>query len=172
MVDDRGSRSSGRIERIWIKRAHRGPMDPAFEAALVVDHGLAGNVDRSRRRQVTLFELEAWTQATADVSAVVDPATRRANILVSGIALAHTRGRTLQVGGARVCIGGELTPCERMDEARPGLRVALIPDWRGGVFAHVTAAGSIRVGDIVRWESPPDPTARDATTTRSSEIHP
>ena len=81
-----------------------------------------------------------------------DPALRRANILLSGVSLAHTRGRVLVIGDTRLAIGGELTPCERMDEAAPGLQAALRPDWRGGVFAQVLSGGVIRVGDPVAWD--------------------
>ena len=84
-------------------------------------------------------------------------------MLVSGIELAHTRGRILRIGPCRVEIGGELTPCERMDEAAPGLRAELQPDWRGGVFAQVLDGGMVRVGDTVAWEtdSPPISPPRD-----------
>lgn len=41
-----------------------------------------------------------------------------------------------------------------MDEAAPGLRSALVPDWRGGVFAQVIEGGVVRLGDAVTWESP------------------
>ena len=44
---------TGRLEAIWIKRAHRGVMDEVTEATAVAGKGLAGNVDRSRRRQIT-----------------------------------------------------------------------------------------------------------------------
>lgn len=142
----------GRVEGLWTKRAHRGPMDPVREADLVAGQGLQGSVDRSRRRQVTIIASEAWARATAAIGWDPGPAARRANILVSGIDLAGTRGRVLAVGACRIEIGGELTPCERMDEAAPGLRRALEPEWRGGVFGAVLKGGTVRVGDTVDWE--------------------
>lgn len=144
---------TGRVEAIWIKRAHRGPMDSVEEATLVADRGVEGSVDRSRRRQVTLLESEAWAACMTELGVDKDPAGRRANILLGGIRLDHTRGRVLVVGDARLTIGGELTPCERMDDVTPGLQAALRPDWRGGVFAQVLIGGVIRVGDPVEWDA-------------------
>jgi MOSC domain-containing protein YiiM len=141
----------GRIVALYLKRAHRGPMDPVDEATFVVGQGLVGSVGRSRRRQVTLLELENWKRSTAEVGSDADPSRRRANIIVSGIALAHTRGRVLRIGDARLVVGGELTPCERMDEVHQGLRSALRPDWRAGIFAQVLDGGVIRVGDGIEW---------------------
>jgi MOSC domain-containing protein YiiM len=141
----------GRVEVIWLKRAHRGPMDRVEEATLVAGQGISGSADRSRRRQVTLLESEAWVASMAELGVQKDPSLRRANILLTGLRLAHTRGRVLAIGDTRLAIGGELTPCERMDEAAPGLQAALRPDWRGGVFAQVMVGGVIRVGDSVRW---------------------
>jgi MOSC domain-containing protein YiiM len=151
-MTSRSAPSDPRIVAIYLKRAHRGPMDPVAEATLVAGKGLDGNVDRSRRRQVTLLELENWQQSTADVGSDADPSRRRANIVVTGISLAHTRGRVLRIGNARLAVGGELTPCERMDEVHPGLQAALRPDWRAGVFAQVLDGGVIRVGDPIAWE--------------------
>lgn len=88
----------------------------------------------------------------AELGVEGDPSLRRANILVSGLRLANTRGRVLVIGGTRLAVGGEVTPCERMDEAIPGLRNAMRPDWRGGVFAQVVVGGVINVGDQVDWE--------------------
>ena len=146
---------TGRVENLWIKRAHRGPMDSVADAMFVAGQGIAGSVDRSRRRQVTLLESEAWAQCVTELGVERDPALRRANVLLGGVRLAHTRGRVLLVGDTRIMIGGELTPCERMDEVVPGLQRAMRPDWRGGVFAQILAGGVIHIGDPVEWESAP-----------------
>jgi MOSC domain-containing protein YiiM len=142
----------GRLEAIWIKRAHRGPMDPVAAADLLQGQGVAGSVDRSRRRQVTIISQEAWSDCMRDIGAEIDPSARRANLLVSGIELASTRNRVLRVGDARLLIGGEVTPCERMEEVHPGLQAAMRPAWRGGAFAQVLDGAVVHVGDAVQWE--------------------
>src|SRR6185503_16162710 len=144
--------TDGRIEAIWIKPAHRIPMKRVDSGELVAGRGLEGSVDRSRRRQLTLLEAENWSRCVSKLNAATDPSARRANILLSGVRLAHTRGRVLKIGAARIQVGGELTPCERMDEALPGLQEALRADWGGGVFAQVLEGGLIAVGDSVFWE--------------------
>lgn len=139
----------GRLESIWLKRAHRGPMDSVPSAEMVSGAGIAGSVDRSRRRQVTIISAEAWDEMMLELNASVPPSARRANLLVSGLELENTRGRVLRIGTTSLAIGGETTPCERMDEAHPGLRDVMLPHWRGGVFAQVVDGGTIRVGDPV-----------------------
>jgi MOSC domain-containing protein YiiM len=144
--------SPGRLEAIWIKRAHRGPMDPVPEATLVAGRGLVDNADQGRRRQVTLIELEVWRRLMAQLGGDVPPSARRANLLVSGCSLLGTRGRVLRVGECRLRVAGETRPCERMDEAFAGLKAAMGSDWGGGAFAEALDDGVIRVGEVVRWE--------------------
>ncbi len=127
-------------------------MDAVSEATLIEGQGVSGSVGRSKRRQVTILAREDWDTALVDAGATADPSRRRANILISGLQLADTRGRVLLIGDARVAVGGELTPCERMEEIAAGLQAALKPGWRGGVFGQVLSGGVVRVGDGVSWE--------------------
>jgi MOSC domain-containing protein YiiM len=143
--------SEGTLAAIWIKRAHGGPMDPASEARLVAGRGLVGNADQGRRRQVTIIEREAWESIMRDLGGSLDPSARRANLMVSGLSLADSRGRVLRVGECRIRIFGETKPCRSMDEALAGLADALRPGWGGGAFGEVLDDGSIRVGDPVAW---------------------
>lgn len=141
-----------KLRAIWLKRFKRGPMDPQETALLRAGKGLEGNANQGGRRQVILLEEESWAEALADLGADLAPAARRANLLLSGIRLEGTRGRILRIGPCRLRIFAECPPCERMDEARPGLKAALKPHWRGGACAEVLEGGEIRVGDEVGWE--------------------
>ena len=156
--DDReaNERPPGRLEAIWIKRMRRGPMDAAERAELVAGRGLRGNANQGGRRQVTLLEAERWEGFQRALGGELPTAARRANLVLRGVALARRRGRILAVGDCRIRILGETKPCERMDEALPGLRALMYPDWGGGAFGEVVAGGELRVGDEVRWAEESD----------------
>jgi MOSC domain-containing protein YiiM len=143
---------AGKLEAIWINRAHRGPMDPTTSATLIEGKGVEGSVGRSSRRQVTIIEREVWDALMKQTNASAPPSTRRANLMISGVSLADTRKRVLRIGETRLEIAGETKPCERMEEAVPGLRAAMYPNWGGGAFAKVLSGGAIRVGDRVEFE--------------------
>jgi MOSC domain-containing protein YiiM len=127
-------------------------MDAADEAELIAGSGIRGNADQGRRRQVTVIDGDAWQSMMAELGDSVAPSARRANLLISGVSLAETRGRVLRVGDCRLEIGGETRPCYRMDEALVGMQEAMRKDWRGGVFCVVLDDGVIRVGDPVILE--------------------
>lgn len=145
----------GRLDAIFLKPARREPMQPIERADLVAGRGIAGNANQGGRRQVTLLERERWDAAMLALGGALPPHARRANLLVCGVALPHTRGRVLRVGACRIRILGETTPCSRMDDAMPGLKDVLAPEWGGGAFGEVLDDGVVAVGDPIAWEDGP-----------------
>ena len=144
---------SGTLEAIWLKRQRGGPMSAVSEATAEAGGGLAGDANFGRtRRQITLIEKEVFDTLNGELGQPVDPALRRANLMVSGVSLANTRDRKLRIGDCLLQVRGETRPCTIMEEQLTGLRDALDPDWRGGVFCTVLSDARIQVGDAVRWE--------------------
>ena len=142
--------SEGRVERLWVKRAKRGPMDAVAEAQFIARRGIANNADAGGRRQVTIIARERWCELT-EALGEVDPVLRRANVMVSGIELEKSRGRFLQIGEATMRINGETRPCRALDFAFEGLQHALDPRWGGGVYAEVIEGAVVHLGDVVQW---------------------
>jgi MOSC domain-containing protein YiiM len=70
-------------------------------------------------------------------------------LLIGGLDLSATIGRTLSIGSTRIQVHGETKPCGLMDQQHAGLRQALVPDCRGGVYGQVLTGGTILVGDPV-----------------------
>ena len=128
-------------------------MDPVGTATLVEGKGVEGSANFGSHRQVTVIALERWLEIMAELDAEVDPSARRAELLVSGLDLELSRDRLLEIGGCLLRIGGEVRPCERMDEAFRGLREAMAPRWGGGAWGEVLRGGTIAVGDPVEWHA-------------------
>ena len=150
----------GRLEQVWRKPFRRGPMDPVAKASLQAGRGLGDSADAGGgKRQVTILSAERWRRVSDELGVSLDPRLRRANLLVSGVELERSTHRVLRVGPCRVRIVGETRPCERMDEAHPGLLAALDPPWAGGAFGEVLDGGDIAVGDAVHWEDEERPAA-------------
>ena len=125
-------------------------------------------------RQVTVLSLEDWQAACAQAGRPELPWTaRRANLLVTGIdlaaanqaAAASAEGCVLRVGTVELEVTGETAPCDRMEEAWPGLRAALAVGGRGGVTCRVRRGGELAAGDSVRPE--PERLAAGAAPARS-----
>ena len=147
-----GTGDHGRLEAIWIKRFRRGPMDAKDSARAVAGRGLEGNADQGGKRQVTILGADRWDEMCRELGEEVDPRLRRANLYVRGVDLGRSRGRVLSIGSCRIRVYGETRPCHLMEEARAGLRRALDPDWRGGVYGEVLGDADVAVGDVVAWE--------------------
>lgn len=141
-----------RLHQIWVKRAHGGKMDGEERVTLVAGRGMVGNAHQGGRRQITLMDLERWRQLMDRLGADLDTSARRANLVIDGLDLFDSRGRTLRIGAARLLVHGETRPCERMDETLAGLQSPMGERWGGGAFAEVVAGGEISVGDDVAWD--------------------
>lgn len=146
---------SGRVEALWLKPEEYGPMQPVDELGVVEKTGIKGNADRGGKRQVTIIEKERWEAMMRELGDTdVDPAARRANVMVSGCDLGDSRHHILRLGDVRIEIRGETRPCERMDQAHQGLRKVMAKPWNGGAYGVVLDDGAIRVGDAAVLEPP------------------
>lgn len=142
------------------RHAHpKAPMETIDHVRVTIAGGLDGDFRGAvkpggrGRRQVTLIERGDWAAAMREVGRDLPWQERRANLLVDGLDLPQIAGVRLHIGGDVVLeVTRQTDPCERMEGLAPGLKGALLPDWRGGACARVIAAGSIAIGDEIRIE--------------------
>lgn len=152
---------AGRLIGMARRSASRAPIEELESGFIGVDCGLEGD-HRGRvkpgklpKRQVTILAREDWDAACADLGKSVPWTARRANLFIEGLRLPRRAGDIVAIGAARLEIMLETDPCQRMDEAEPGLQDALRPDWRGGVCCRVIEGGVIALGDTIRIEEKP-----------------
>ena len=74
---------------------------------------------------------------------------RRANIFVDGMEFNQATGAHVTIGEVELEVMSETDPCDIMDNAYPGLKDALLPDWRAGCRTRVLKGGSIKIGDTI-----------------------
>ncbi|MCS6863111.1 MAG: MOSC domain-containing protein [Abditibacteriales bacterium] len=142
----------GKVVSIYLYPQRGAEPVEVNDAVAIVGKGLDGDQPRAFKRQVTLLSLEAWQQATAELGADLPPCTRRANIVLSGVDLSTTIGKSIRIGEMRLQVHGETMPCATMDAAKQGLKDALTPNMRAGVYGAVLEGGRVAVGDSVRVE--------------------
>jgi MOSC domain-containing protein YiiM len=142
--------TQGILQGIAIREASRAPMKEQQQVEVTLTHGIVEDYRGTGLRQVTLLDARQWQQVVAELGVDLPWHTRRANLLIDGIDLQAAVGQRIQIGECRFAIGGETTPCSRMDELQPGLRRTLTPEMRGGVWGKVLRGGQVRVGDSVQ----------------------
>lgn len=139
-----------KIEALARRPAKGADMELMSALTLSPEEGVVEDYGQSRKRQITLISDRAWRKVEADLEQAVPWHTRRANVLVTALEFDRSNGYDIEIGECRLHVRGETVPCSQMDDACPGLRTALEPEIRGGVYAEVRQGGTIRPGDEVR----------------------
>lgn len=140
----------GTVQAIAVRGASRAPMQEVEAVDVTMAQGIVQDYRGSGLRQVSFLDIGQWQEVLDELGVKLPWHTRRANVLITGADLPATVGRRLQIGACRFAIGGETTPCGRMDELQAGLRQTLAPNLRGGVWGKVLQGGPLRVGDSVQ----------------------
>ena len=144
----------GTLQAIYLRPAARLPVKSVESATAITATGLDGDHAVAGKRQITLLSIEAWRTACADLGHDIDPAVRRANLLVEGVDLANSIGSTIQVGPVVIDITGETRPCELLDaNGNVGLCAALRDDLRAGVHGTIREGGALAIGDACSIQS-------------------
>lgn len=140
--------NNGVVNNLFLKKAHREPMQPVSELRCIEGKGIVGDVSFGREtRQILIIDNE-----TLDALSL-DPGLVRENLTVRNFPLSSLQPAALVgVGDVQLEITGECTPCSRMDDIRPGLQQVI--ENRRGVLARVLRSGVIHVGAPIRRLSP------------------
>ncbi len=140
--------TEGKIVGLCIRPGRRETPEERRALVLVPGTGVVDDHGTSEKRQITIMAKEAWTDAASTVDGTLPWTARRANVLVEGVDLGSLLlGGRLTLGACEIEVVGETYPCDQMDEACDGLKAALLPETRGGVYGRIVAAGTIAIGD-------------------------
>jgi len=138
-----------KIKPIAIKNRPRVGMQLIDSSQIAVASGISGDL---RGRQVTILSEFAWQKACDEVDADVPWTLRRVNLLVDDVEFdASLFGKSVRIGAGELVITEEIDPCSSMDPQHQGLKAALTPAWRGGVYCNVVKPGHIKIGDRVEF---------------------
>ena len=131
----------------------RAPMEVIEHGMVTPETGLEGDCKGQRfpLRQITILDIADWNAAILELGHPDLPldlpwTTRRANFLVENVRLPQGAGSLLTVGSVQMEVTGKTSPCAWMDHYHPGLRLALAPNWRGGVTCKVLQGGMVNIG--------------------------
>lgn len=132
--------------------ATRGDIMVHDKIKISVENGLENDFRGTLHpdKQVTLLSHQSWNDACQELGTQLSWIVRRANLLIDDIAFDEKWvGQQIQIGDVLLEVTEETDPCERMDEVHPGLKNALLPNWRGGVRCRVLREGVVQLHDRI-----------------------
>jgi MOSC domain-containing protein YiiM len=135
---------SATIVGLFIAPGKGVPMQSRPSVTAITGLGLEGDwhARPESKRQVLLMDEETLNAFG------LPPGRVRENITTRGIALKTLeRGTQLRIGEAVLEITLPCTPCEFIDEIRPGLREKMLG--QRGMLARVVQGGKITIGDTI-----------------------
>ena len=135
------------VLQLWVRPASGEPPEVRDELALRAGEGIVGDHAMGGKRHVTLIFQEDWNVALLELGMVVPPVARRANVLLSGGRGTRWIGKQMRVGDCLLEILDETRPCGLMEKTQAGLRKALEPEGRGGVWGRILEGGLLKPGD-------------------------
>lgn len=138
-----------RVLRLWVRPRTDAPLEERDHLAIETGKGVVGDHAHGRLRHVTIVFEDDFAAAARVLGRPVDPSARRANVLVSGGDGRRFVGRTIRLGGVTLEVKGLVAPCDAMDRAAQGLKDALAPDGRAGIWGRVVEGAVLRPGDVL-----------------------
>ena len=131
------------ISHIFLKTSHGAPMEPVKSATAITNEGLQNDVSRGRKlRQVLIVDSHTIKEFG------LSPGALRENIIVEGQSLSGAvAGTIIQLGNAKLEITLDCSPCDLLDNIRPGLQDDM--EGRRGTLCRVLNGGVITIGDVV-----------------------
>lgn len=145
---------AGTLRWIGLRPASGMPMLAVASVEARAGAALAGDrYPGSGRRQVTLIQAEHLPAIAALAGhAEIDPAWLRRNLLIAGINLQALMAARFRIGDVLLQGSGFCEPCARMEQALgAGGYAAMLG--HGGITARILESGTLRVGDVVRFET-------------------
>lgn len=153
---------TGQLQAIYCRSARGVLCVQTSSAIAIAGRGLQG--DRASltvsqnplgsNRQITLIQAEHIAVISALMNKIVDPASLRRNLIVSGINLLAAKSlfkdqpMHLIINDVVLEITGPCEPCSKM-EASLGVGAYNAMRGHGGVTAKVIKGGELKLGDIV-----------------------
>jgi len=138
------------VVSIHIAGERNGPAQQLSSAEVMRDYGIEGDwrSHAGNSRQLTLIEEEALLATGRELRFTVPDGASRRQVVVRGLTLNATVGKTLRLGSVLVAVTALCHPCENMERTiGPGAQLAMAN--RGGVSARILQGGTLRAGDQV-----------------------